>query len=96
MASVMTSNHAHQKLFPSIIACPHLLLPLPIPLHYMQETPILICDWHVIKLQPFWTSDQYIVKLPTFLEPIVWHDVKLQACPVSLLCITLTLELKLL
>jgi hypothetical protein len=77
----MTSNHAHQKLFPSIITCPYLLLLLPIPIHHMQETPLILCDQHVIKLQP-WTNDWHVVKL-RFPEP--WtndlHIVKLH-CPI--------------
>jgi hypothetical protein len=64
----MIRNHAYQKLFPFIIARPHLLLLLPIPLLRPQETPLHICDW-------------YIIKLPPALEPIVWHDTKLQPRP---------------
>jgi hypothetical protein len=73
---VMIHNHAHQKLFLFIIACPHSLL-LP---------PSLLHDQYVIKLPTTGLSpnDWYIVKLPTsepFSEPDIQHDMKLQARP---------------
>jgi hypothetical protein len=63
----MICDHAHQKLFPNIITHPCSLL-LPVPIHHMQETPLLLSDLHVIKLhhsvlRPF---NWYVVKLPTF------------------------------
>ena len=64
----MIHNHAYQKLFPFIVACPHSLLLLPVPLYYPQET--LLC-----------TNDWYVIRLPPALEPIVQYDVKLQPCP---------------
>jgi hypothetical protein len=65
---VMICNYAYQKLFPFIIACPHSLLLLPIPIFCPQETPL-------------YPHDQYVVKLPPALETIVRYDVKLQPHP---------------
>jgi hypothetical protein len=67
-AIVTTGNHAHQKLFPLIITHPCSLLLLPIPLHNMQETPLILSNLHIIKLhcsilRPL---NWYIIKLPTF------------------------------
>jgi hypothetical protein len=80
----MIHNHAHQKLFPNIVAHPCLLL-LPIPLHHTQETPLLLCNQHVIKLHNsgLSPSNQHIIKLH-FSKPfsaIVQHNVKLQDQP---------------
>jgi hypothetical protein len=75
-------RNTHQKLFPFIIARPYSLLPLPIPLHYMQETPLLLCDLHVVKLHHsiLRPLNWYIIKLPMF-SALIQHDIKLQDCP---------------
>jgi hypothetical protein len=77
----MIHNHACQKLFPDVIAHPYSLF-LSIPIYYMQETHLLLCNWHIIKLQPssLWTLNQYVIKLPMF-SALIQHNVKLQDRP---------------
>jgi hypothetical protein len=82
--NVTIHNHAYQKLFPFIIACPNSLLPLSTPLLCLQETPLHIHDWHIIKLHipGLSPSNRHIIKLHfPILEPIIRYDVKLQPRP---------------
>jgi hypothetical protein len=65
---VTIRNYAHQKLFPFIVAHPYLLPLLPISVLHLQETYVSPCN-------------QYVIKLPTTLEPLIWYDVKLQPRP---------------
>jgi hypothetical protein len=67
--SVTIRNHAYQKLYPFTVACPHSLLPLPIPLHRPQETPLRLHDLHIVKLH----------HPNSFPHPqlVIWYDVKL-------------------
>jgi hypothetical protein len=89
----MICNHAHQKLFPFIIACPHSLLLLPI------SPP---SNWYVVKLPTSELSpyDWYVAKLPTTnSEPLsgtlIWYDVKLHVLDPSQLDHSLLVPLSL-